>query len=160
MIEQQLPAAALSGLLGDSDPAPSGYPEERGFARQRRSGVNPRFTLEPVRVPCERCGTPHPPGTKTGLCRACWLADHPGKPGKDDPEHQLAFLLEMLESRARRAKEEDPEVGLAGLLVIQRRLRQLVNEVGCAVTARDGQAPVAHALSVSRVAVHKRWGGA
>jgi hypothetical protein len=110
-------------------------------------------------VACTSCGAEHRP-SRTGLCRACWLASHPGSPRKTDPDHQLAFLLAMLDARARRALEEDPEVGLAGLLQIQRHTARLVRQVGIHVTTRDGQATVARALSRSRVTVHKRWGGA
>jgi hypothetical protein len=138
-----------------------------------------------VKVPCScsgsscaprhcdgaQCGSQVRPGNKTGKCRPCYLAGLGANGKKTDPQEQGKFLARMLTSAGRRARAEDPGLGVAMLLEVQAQVDQLVRSVGADVLAQyqamadDGLTQMAEDLTLStgqpwsKQRVFKRWGG-
>jgi hypothetical protein len=135
--------------------------------------VKDELTAKPRRrdaepVPCTKCSKLHPPG-KSGLCRACFrksdwprrnaMAQHEtGEQRKRDPAWQQNMITDLIRSMGRRAKDEDPDEGLARLLAVEAALKAVIRDVGEHVTARDGCALVAAGLGMTKQNAQQRWG--
>ena len=75
-------------------------------------------------------------------------------------EHQAEFLPAMLKAFARRAKGEDPGLGLRTLLDIQALVNRLVDEVGVDLYRQIGPQQIGDDLGWTRQRVFNRWGAA